>query len=113
MDTFTIEPQGPFSLAEAAQFGFGQRQGEHQFDGTMRLAFCVDGYRHHAGVSLTQSAGGSVHGTISSTGDAEGPADQTAVIAQVARVLSIDHDATSYQAVGDRDPVIARLLQAA
>jgi len=116
MDTFTIEPRGPFSLAEAAQFGFGQRQGECRFDGTMRLAFCVDGYRHHAGVSLTQDEGGSVHGTIWATTDPhhpETPADRDTVIAQAARVLSIDRDATGYQAVGDRDPVVARLLQAA
>jgi DNA-3-methyladenine glycosylase II len=137
MDTFTIEPQGLFSLDEAAQFGFGQRKGERHFDGTMRLAFCVDGYRHHAGVSLTQAAGGIVHGTIwtatdrtdrmdrtdrtdrrngsDPTGaeDREGPANRDAVIAQVARVLSIDWDATGYQAVGNRDPVVARLLEAA
>jgi len=41
--TFRIEPQGPFSLEEAALFGFGQRHDE-AYDGTMRLAFSVDGY---------------------------------------------------------------------
>src|SRR5580658_8920977 len=98
MDTFIIEPRGPFSLAESAQFGFGQRQGERQFDGTMRLAFCVDGYRHHAGVSLTQAADATVHGTIwtvkdptdpTDPEDDEGPADRDTVVAQVARVLSL------------------------
>ena len=33
---FSIEPQGPFSLAEAALFGFGQRH-QQAYDGTMRL----------------------------------------------------------------------------
>ena len=39
---FRIEPQGPFSLEEAALFGFGQRH-DQAYDGTMRLAFCVEG----------------------------------------------------------------------
>jgi DNA-3-methyladenine glycosylase II len=108
MDTFTIAPQGRFSLEEAARFGFGQRH-DREYDGTMRLAFCVDGYRGQAGVSLTQSDEGTVHGTISGVAHE----DEQGVVAQVARVLSLDHDATGYQAVGDRDPVIARLLDAA
>ena len=57
-----------------------------------------------------------VHGTISGISGRDSSAtsaDREAVAAQVARVLSIDHDATGYEAVGDRDPVIARLLQAA
>ncbi len=41
--TFSITPQGPFSLTEAALFGFGQRS-DTQWDGVMRLAFCLDGY---------------------------------------------------------------------
>ena len=110
MDTFTIEPLGPFSLEEAARFGFGQRH-DSGFDGTMRLAFCVDGYQRQAGVSLTQAEDGSVHGTIA--GPPATATDRDQVIAQVARVLSMDHDARGYQELGDRDPVIARLLAAA
>jgi DNA-3-methyladenine glycosylase II len=112
MDTFRIQPKGPFSLEEAALFGFGQRH-ETRFDGTMRLAFCVDGYQSHAGVAVTQAADGSVLGTISEqTGPSTGT-ERDRVVAQVARTLSIDHDATGYQHLGDRDPVIARLLAAA
>jgi DNA-3-methyladenine glycosylase II len=114
MDTFTIAPQGPFSLEEAARFGFGQRH-DDEYDGTMRLAFCVDGYRRQAGVSLTQDADGVVHGVIAGFFAAPQPtaAERAAIIAQAARVLSLDHDATSYQALGQGDPVIARLLEAA
>jgi DNA-3-methyladenine glycosylase II len=124
MDTFTIEPRGRFSLEEAALFGFGQRN-ESTYDGTMRLAFCLDGYERQAGVSLTQAADGVVHGTISGISGISGrrtsatsaiaatSEDRATVVAQVARVLSIDHDATGYEAVGDRDPIIARLLEAA
>ncbi len=42
--SFTITPRGPFSLAEAAMFGFGQRSGA-AWDEVMRLAFCLDGYQ--------------------------------------------------------------------
>jgi len=48
--TFTIDPCGEFSLREAALFGFGPRD-ERSFDGVMRLAFCVDGYRDQTGVN--------------------------------------------------------------
>jgi len=36
-EPFAIEPRGPFSLAEAATFGFGQRDGGG-WDGVMRMA---------------------------------------------------------------------------
>jgi DNA-3-methyladenine glycosylase II len=103
--TFTIEPQGPFSLEEADNFGFGQRF-ETSRDGIMRLAFCVDGYRDQVGVAVRQDADG-VHCTVG------GPADPDAVKRQVARVLSLDHDGWAFAEVGRRDPVIARLQAAA
>ena len=106
VDEFTIEPVGPFSLREAATFGFGQRTGE-SFDGIMRLAFCVDGYRDHVGVVLSQDGAGVVHGQV------QGSANLDAVQAQVARVLSLDHDGEAFLSVGQRDPVIARLLAVA
>jgi DNA-3-methyladenine glycosylase II len=109
MEGFTIEPAGPFSLVEAAMFGFGQRH-QTEFDGTMRLAFCVDGYAAQAGVALTQDDSGTVHGTVCGTA---GDPDPAAVAGQVARMLSLDHDAAGYVEVGRRDPVIARLQAAA
>ena len=51
--SFTITPSGPFSLAEAATFGFGQRAGG-SWDGVMRLAFCLDGYADQVGVEDRQ-----------------------------------------------------------
>lgn len=105
---FTISPEGRFSLREAALFGFGGRSAD-DFDGTMRTAFCLDGngYRHHVGVALTQDEGGSVHGEFEGEGDPED------VRAQVARVLSLDHDGREFVKIGERDPVMARLLAAA
>ena len=57
--SFTISPRGPFSLAEAAAFGFGQRDGRDA-DGVMRLAFCVDGYTEQVGVEVRQDAAGQI-----------------------------------------------------
>jgi DNA-3-methyladenine glycosylase II len=105
---FTVVPQGPFSLKESAMFGFGQRHAT-RFDRSMRLAFCVDGdgYSRQVGVAVTQDADGTVHGEV--TGDA----DLETVHAQVSRVLSLDHDARQFVKIGERDPVMARLLEAA
>src|SRR5258706_2551828 len=67
--TFTVAPRGPFSLREAALFGFGPRA-EKDFDGVMRLAFCVDAYRSHrpyqdqVGVEVRQDESGLVQGTV-------------------------------------------------
>ena len=106
--TFTITPSGPFSLAEAATFGFGQRA-DGGWDGVMRLAFCLDGYTTQVGVEVRQDDAGVVRGTVS------GPAgtDVDAVRSQVARVLSLDHDGEEFTRIGERDPVIGRLQQIA
>ena len=98
--TYTIEPNGPFSLEEAANFGFGQRH-DDAFDGTMRLAFCVDGFEAQAGVAVTQDHDGMVQATIAATARDTDPA---AVVAQVARVLSLDHDATGFVGFGRSPP---------
>jgi len=104
----SIRPQGPFSLRESALFGFGQRH-MTAFDGTMRVAFCVDGdaYRRQVGVVLTQDADGVIRGEV------VGDADLATVQTQVARVLSLDHDARAFVQIGERDPVMARLLAVA
>lgn len=107
--TFTLEPLGPFSLEEAGRFGFGQRLAP-EWDGVMRLAFCVDGYQDQVGVEVRQDERG-VHCTVPAAGG--DLVDLAAVRRQVARVLSLDHDARPYVAVGERDPVVRRLLAAA
>lgn len=107
--SFRVEPQGPFCLEEAALFGFGQRH-DQVFDGTMRLAFCVDGCAGQAAVAVTQDATGTVRETIVGS---RGEPDPAAVAAQVAQVLSLDHDARSFVALADSDPVLASLLAAA
>ncbi len=101
-----VVPDGPFSLRESALFGFGQRHDE-SFDGTMRLGFCLDGSHEPVGAAVTQDADGVVH--VETTGDA----DPAAAVRQVARVLSLDHDARPFVALGREDAVLARLLGAA
>jgi DNA-3-methyladenine glycosylase II len=106
--TFTITPVGPFSLAEAATFGFGQRA-DGTWDGVMRLAFCLDGYSAQVGVEVRQDDAGVVRGTVT----APAGTDLDGVRDQVARVLSLDHDGEEFTRVGQRDPVIGRLQQIA
>jgi len=102
--TTTLQPRGPFSLRELATFGFGSRL-DTRYDGVLRMAFCVDGagYAQQVGVEVRQDDAG-VH--IRMHGD-DLPA--AAVTAQVARILSLDHDGEAFLRVGRRDPVIGRL----
>src|SRR5262249_42986527 len=103
---FTISPKGPFSLKEAATFGFGQRASA-DWDGVMRLAFCIDGYSTQVGVEVSQDADGAVQDAV------HGDVEAGVVRNQVARVLSLDHDGTEFTKIAERDPVIARLQHAA
>lgn len=105
MTTLTIAPLGPFSLRELALFGFGHQVDPH-WDGTMRMAFCLDGYTEQVGVAVTADDAG-VHASY------DGTADVDVVRSQVARVLSLDHDGRLFSEIGRRDPVIGRLQQAA
>jgi DNA-3-methyladenine glycosylase II len=99
--SLTITPLGAFSLRESAEFGFGQRDAQ-RFDGVMRLAFVLDDLRTPVGVAVRQS-GDSVEVEFDGTDDGE------AVRRQVSRLLSLDHDGRDFEAVAERDPVIARL----
>ena len=100
-EQFTIRPKGPFSLEEAANFGFGQRL-DTKWDGVLRFAFCVDGYREQVGVEIRQE-----HLDVDCV--MHGEADPSVVERQVARVLSLDYDGEAFLEVGRRDPIIGRL----
>jgi DNA-3-methyladenine glycosylase II len=100
----TITPDGAFSLAAAASFGFGPNTGRPKPDGdSMSLAFVADDLVHHAAAFLTQDAQGVVHCRL------YGEANQDRVVEQVRRVLSLDHPGSAWAKVGERDPVIGRL----
>lgn len=99
-----ITPDGTFSLAAAASFGFGPNTGRPKPDGdSMTLAFVADDLAHHAAAILHQDADGALRTRIF------GEADPDLVLAQVRRILSLDHSGTEWAAVGRRDPVIGRL----
>ncbi len=106
----TITPRGPFSLAAAAQFGFGPTEGRTPaFDGVMRLAFAVDGGAGYAAATLRQpEPDGPVQVELATSQGA----DPRVAVRQVARVLSLDHDGEAFLTVGERDPVIGALQHA-
>jgi DNA-3-methyladenine glycosylase II len=104
MSTFTIVPDGPFSLAAAAAFGFGPRTGgPAPGGGEMRLAFVTDDMRHHATVHLAQRPDGAIKAVVRSD------ADDEAVLHQVRRILSLDRDGGPWAALGERDRVLGAL----
>jgi DNA-3-methyladenine glycosylase II len=102
--TLNIVPDGLFSLAAAASFGFGPNTGRPRPDGdTMSLAFVTDDLEHHAAAALTQDPGGVVRAELI------GDADAGLVEAQLRRVLSLDRSGSAWAEVGARDAVIGRL----
>jgi DNA-3-methyladenine glycosylase II len=104
----TLIPRGRFSLRAAAEFGFGPNEGRPPpYDGAMRLAFAVDGAQGYAGAVLRQPGGDDA--TVEVQLELSGGAEQEAALAQVARIVSLDHDGEQFAAVGERDPVIGRL----
>ncbi|MBS1698894.1 MAG: DNA-3-methyladenine glycosylase 2 family protein [Actinobacteria bacterium] len=103
--TITLPLVGPYDLGEVALMGFGHRD-ESAFDGVMRLAFCTDALDAQVGVEVRQ------------TDDAlaltvQGDGDLAAIAAQVARIVSADHDGDAWAAVCAADPVLARVHEAA
>jgi DNA-3-methyladenine glycosylase II len=107
MSSFTIAPDGPFSLAAAAAFGFGPNTGRPApAGGEMRLAFVTDDMRHHAAVHLAERRDGTIAAAV------ESDADQDTVLRQVLRILSLDHPGGPWVAIGERDPVIGALQRA-
>jgi len=109
-ETRRIAPQGRFSLRAAAGFGFGPNEGRPpEFDGAMRLAFPVDGGRGYAGAILRQAGD---DGPVEVELELREGASADTALAQVARVVSLDHDGAPFEAVGETDPVIGALQRA-
>jgi DNA-3-methyladenine glycosylase II len=102
---FTIEPEGPFSLAAARDFagGFAAGIGAHQTDDGILMTFPVEGWRGSAAVDVWQGSDGTIHGEVS------GSDDLASVRRQAARSLSLDHDGAGWTAVGRADAVLGRL----
>ena len=107
MTEFTIEPRGRFSLAASQQFlgGFTPAAGTFATDDTrLTMAFPVDGWAGSAAAVVWQDGD-----LIRGEAEVSSPdVSIDAVRGQVARTLSLDHDGTGWEEVGQRDPVIGR-----
>jgi DNA-3-methyladenine glycosylase II len=103
--TISLPLVGPYDLREVALMGFGHRD-EAAFDGVMRLAFCTDALDAQVGVEVRQQ-----DDALALTVHGEG--DLSAIAAQVARVVSADHDGEAWATVCAADPVLARVHAAA
>jgi DNA-3-methyladenine glycosylase II len=106
MTRFELLPQGPFDLAKSCDFlcGFTPGAGGSAVrEGELRLAFLSDVGFEPLVVSLRQQ-GRRILGMC------ERDVDPELLECQVARILSLDHDASGLSAVAERDPVMGRLL---
>jgi len=104
--TFVIEPLGPYSLHESANFIGALHEAPAEGSsarGHLHLAFLTDEGWKPIGVCLTQSDSGTVHGEV------YGNADIGAVERQVRRILSLDVDGRAWPDVGKRDRVVGML----
>src|ERR1700680_4042607 len=104
--TFEIQPLGDYSLEESANFIGAWHQAPAEGGATkghLHLAFLTEGDWKPVGVCITQNAAGVVRGTV------HGEAQAESVKRQVSRILSLDVDGRGWAAVGERDPVVARL----
>jgi DNA-3-methyladenine glycosylase II len=110
METFTLIPRGPFSLADSIKFleGFTPAAYARPADSALELAFPVEGSWQTAGVRVRQDDAGIVTAEVVSPAE-PGPDLLTAVHAQVERILSLDVDGSGFPAVGERDPVAGEI----
>lgn len=102
---------GEFSLRAASTFAFGPAEGsapaEHD---RLRLAFPVDGGRGYAGAVLRQDE--EPHGPVTVDLALRDGAEPKVALAQVARIVSLDHDGGGFEEIGRTDPVLGELQRA-
>ena len=91
---FTIAPRGPFSLAEAARFLDAFAPVDQRADPDAPELVLP------RSVVALRADGDGVHGEVVAGEEADD------LPARVARVLSLDHDATGWVELGRRDPVL-------
>jgi len=104
----SLPVRGPFSLSESMRFleGFAPARHRGAGDGVLRLALWTEGSDRSVGVAVRQDEAGRV--TAAVEGD---PPPRLA--AQLARLLSLDVDGSTFPAIAAADPVIAPLASAA
>ena len=109
METLTLVPRGPFSLAASIRFleGFTPAAYSGSADSLLELAFPVEGSWQTVGVRVRQDTGDV---TVEIVSPAEPEPDLVpAVRSQVERILSLDVDGSGFPAVGERDPVVGEV----
>ena len=109
METFTLVPRGPFSLAASIKFleGFTPAAYRGSADGVLELAFGVEGSWETVGVRVRQVPAGVTAEIVSP--QAPPPGLVAEVRPQVERILSLDVDGSGFPAVGERDPVVGEI----
>jgi DNA-3-methyladenine glycosylase II len=108
--TFTIEPKGPFSLARSADVicNFPPLRHQQASSESVILGFVLDKTYTSVAVGIHQDP---TTGTIHGTAHGAQARDKIDVIRnQVARILSLDIDATDYPLIAQRDPKLAKVM---
>ena len=100
-----MHPRGPYDLARQLN-RFGGWPGYAPDPSAAALAFPVEGWAGSAAVIVRQPGTGTV------TGEVHGAAGAGLAWEQALATLSLDVDGTGFPAVGERDPVMGRLLEA-
>ena len=100
-----VRPLGPFSLAAAKDFAshWEPVSSDARRDEPLVLGFRTDGSHEAAAAALTQAPNGAVTILVGGT-------DDPSAAAQAQRIVSLDVDASTYPAVGEREPAIGRLM---
>jgi DNA-3-methyladenine glycosylase II len=122
MTAVSLTPAGPFSLAASTRFleDFTPASHDHPADGVLRMAFPGDNTASVIGCAVRQretadrqpspvTAEFTVHADGGATRPPVGSTGGQAVVAQIARILSLDVDGTGFPALADTDPVVAGL----
>ncbi len=104
MDSYRVEPTGPFSLANELRF-FGDWLSVPSEPDAVVMAFPVEGWRGSAAVVVRQVDDGAVEGSVTTTGTAA----PDRAWAQALATLSLDEDGSGFPEIGARDPVIGGL----
>lgn len=114
METFTMVPRGPFSLAASIRFlegftpaAYADPKGAGPGDAALELAFPMEGSWQTVGVRVRQDAGDVTAEVVSPSGAA--PELVAELRPQVERILSLDVDGSGFAAVGERDPVAGKI----
>lgn len=112
METFTLVPRGPFSLAASIMFLEGFTPAAHRgsdpgADGVLELAFPVEGSWETVGIRVRQDSAGVTAEIVSPEAPSRGLVAE--VRPQVERILSLDVDGSGFPAVGERDPVVGEV----